>query len=180
MNHTGRQTGTSTTHVREWGRKRAEVNDTSISVASITQATRNRVIYEGARVITVDTATNAATAVTNPLYDEVVSAMRGRGGVEFGQEIMTRMGGRKTDETGSFAGHDCEYWEIAQLGSRSCVTPWGATLHLRSSIGGITIEQTAAEVRLGDGGPDAAFAYDASKVTEGPDIGALMNRMKSQ
>lgn len=178
MSHTGRQTGTTTTHVREWGRRRAEINDTSISVAGFTQQTRNRVIYEGPRVTTVDTATGAASAITNPLYDQVVAAMRGSDGVEFGQAIMTQMGARATGENGVFAGHECAYWEIPGLGTRTCVTPWGATLHLVTGMGGITIEQTATEVRIGDGGPDEAFAYDAASVTEGPDLGQLMDKMK--
>jgi len=178
MSHTGRQTGTTTTHVRDWGRSRAELADTTISVAGMTQRTHNRVVYEGARVITINLDTNAATAITNPLYDQVIAGMRGRTGVEFGQEIMTQMGGRPTGERGAFAGHDCDYWELPSLGARTCVTPWGATLHLVSSFGGISLEQTATEVRIGDGGPDEAFAYDAAAVTEGPDLGAMMEKMK--
>lgn len=178
MAHTGRQLGTTTTHVRDWGRRRVELNDTTLSVSGITARTNNRVIYDGARVITIEAGANAGTAITNPLYGQVVEAMRGRSGVEFGQQIMTQMGGRSTGESGSFAGHACDYWENASLGSRSCVTPWGATLHLRSNIGGITIEQTATEVRLGDGGPDRAFAYDAASITEGPNLGDIMGKMK--
>jgi len=178
--HSGSQSGTSTTHVREYGRKRVEINDTALSVAGMTHRTRTRVIYEGPRVITVDAQANTATAITNPLYEQVVAAMRGRSGVEFGEQIMTQMGGRKTGESGVFVGQSCEYWEIAQLGSRSCVTPWGATLHLRSSLGGVLLEQTATDVRLGDGGPDAAFAYDPAQITEGPNVGAIMNRLKAQ
>lgn len=174
MTHSGRQTGTTTMHVRDWGRRRAELNDTSISVAGYTQRVRNRVVYEGARVITVNLDNNTATAITNPLYDQVVAGMRGRTGVEFGREIMTQMGGRPTGERGSFAGHACEYWEAPSLGARTCVTQWGATLHLVSALGGVSVEQTATEVRVGDGGPDAAFAYDAASVTEGPNLGDIM------
>lgn len=176
--HSGRQTGTTTIHVRDWGRRWVEVNDTNLSASGINVPTRNRVIHEGARTITIDAASGRATAITNPLYDQVVDAMRGRSGVEFGQQIMTQMGGRETGESGAFAGHDCRYWEIASLGSRSCVTPWGATLHLTSALGGISLEQTAQEVRIGDGGPDEAFSYDPASVTEGPDVGDLMQQMR--
>jgi len=178
LTHTGRQTGTTTTHVRDWGRRRAELNDTTLSVSGVTQTIRNRVVYDGARAVTIDAATNAATATTNPLYDQVVESMRGRSGVEFGEQIMTRMGGRRTGEAGSFAGQACDYWEVAALSSRSCVTPWGATLYVRSGLGGIVVEQTATAVRMDDGGPDTAFAYDAANVTEGPNLGDVMARMK--
>ncbi|MDX2235020.1 MAG: hypothetical protein NW200_11045 [Hyphomonadaceae bacterium] len=177
MAHTGQQTGVSTLHVREWGRKRAEIKDLTINFAGMTQPMRERVINEGARIITIDPTSGAGSATDNPLYADVVEAMRGRDGVAFGAEIMTRMGGRRTGESGTFAGHACDYWEVAQLGTRSCVTPWGGTLRVSSALAGLTIEQTATEVRLGDGGPDDAFAYDPSKVTAAPDVGDILDKM---
>ncbi len=177
MTHSGSQTGTTTTHVRDWGRLRAEINDHSLSVAGMVQPTRNRIVFEGARATTIDAASNAATALDNPFYDQVVAAMRGRTGVEFGEQIMAQLGGRATGEKGSFAGEPCDYWEIAAVGSRSCVTPWGATLHLKTSFGGITLEQTATDLRVGDGGPDTAFAFDAASVTEAPDLTDLMSKL---
>ena len=101
--HSGRQSVTTTIHVRDWGRLWVEINDTNISAAGINVLTRNRVIHDGARIITIDTASGRATGVTNPLYDQIVAAMRGRSGVEFGRETMTQMGGRATGERGSFA-----------------------------------------------------------------------------
>lgn len=95
--------------MRAFGRTRAEVNETILAVAGIKQKTSNRVIYEGARVTTIDTKTSAGTSSINPLYDEVVTGMRGRTGVEYGKEIMTRVGGRPTGDKGSFAGHACDY-----------------------------------------------------------------------
>ncbi len=178
--HTGQQTGMSIEHVRDWGRRRAEITDTTLSVLGVTQRTNTRAVFEGPQVATIDLGAQAVTTMTNPLYDQIVAAMRGRDGVEAGREIMTRMGGRATGERGSFAGQDCEYWEVAQLGSRSCVAPWGATLHLRSSFGGIVIERTATEVRMGDGGPDEAFEYDASRATQAPNLQDIMGKIKGQ
>lgn len=93
-------------------------------------------------------------------------------------EIMTQMGGRATGENGNFAGHACAYWEIDQLGSSSCVTPWGATLHNRTSLAGVTIERTVTEVRMGDGGPDFAFAYDAARATQAPNLDDIRAKMR--
>jgi hypothetical protein len=177
--HSGRQTGTSTEHVRDWGRRRAEIADTTLSVSGVTQRTNTRAVYEGPKVTTIDLGTQAVTTMTNPFYDRIVAAMRGRDGVEVGREMMTQMGGRPTGERGNFAGQDCEYWEVAQLGSRSCVAPWGATLHIRSSMAGIVIEKTATQVLMGDGGPDAAFQYDASRATQAPNLQDVMDKMKS-
>lgn len=176
----GAESGSFTEHVRDWGRTRAEIKDVTLSMMGITQRTNTRVVYTGPQIATVDLATGNVTTAVNPLYTQVSEAMRGRDGVEFGQEIMTQMGGRATGESGNFAGHACDYWEIAQLNSRSCVTPWGATLHNRTSLAGVTMERTVSEVRIGDGGPDAAFQYDASRATAAPSLEDIRAKMQGR
>lgn len=112
------------------------------------------------------------------MYDLIVASMQGRPGTEFGEQIMRAMGATKTGSTGSFAGQSCAYWTLASAGLRTCVTDWGATPHVAASLGPVSYERKAVEVRVGDGGPDAAFAYDASKATAGPDLDALMQRAR--
>lgn len=160
----GSETGAFTEHVRDWGRTRVSIKNTSVT-APESRRVNSRVIYSGAEIVTVDLDTGAVTIVTNPLYAQVVEAMRGRDGVEFGREIMTQMGARSTGERGNFAGQACDYWEVEQLGSRSCVTTWGATLYNRTELPGVTLERTVTEVRMNDGGPDSAFQYDESRAT---------------
>jgi hypothetical protein len=174
---TGTESGDFVEHVRDWGRNRAEIKKTTLKFGSFTTDSATRTIYEGARVTTVDLKTGAVTSFNNGQYDAIVARMKGRSGVEFGKEIMTALGGVETGETGSFAGHDCVYWELASLGSRTCVTPWGGSLHTSASLAGVTFEKTAIEVRMGDGGPDDAFAYDASKAQEQPDPSELLKRL---
>ncbi len=175
---TGQQSGSVTEHNRAWGRKRVEINDTVLTVAGMTQKTRTRVIYDRASIITVDPDTGAATTTVNPMYDQLIGAMRGRSGVEMGKEMMVAMGGQSTGEQGSFAGQACEYWTVAAVGARSCVTPWGATLKQTTTFAGVTMDREAIEVRIGDGGPDDAYAYDASKATAGPDLKKAMDVLK--
>lgn len=175
---TGVEEGDVTEHVREWGRLRAEIKNTTMSVAGFTQETKQRGIFEGPKIATVDDTTGAVTLATNPMYDGIVARMKGKSGVDFGKEMMAQMGGVETDEKGSFAGHDCQYWEIASLSSKTCVTEWGGTLHSVVNMGGMSFEKTAIEVRMNDGGPDEAFAYDASKATEAPNLQDLMKQMQ--
>jgi cytochrome c5 len=175
---TGSETGPVTEHVREWGRRRAEIKDTMLTMMGIERRTHQRVIYDGARIATVDLDTGAVTVTTNPMYDQVVAAMRGRTGVEFGEEIMTQMGGRRTGERATIADHECEYWELPQLGARNCVTAWGGTLHTSVSLGPVSFERRAREVRMGDGGPDAAFEYDASRATQAPSLDDVRRKMQ--
>ncbi len=175
---TGAEEGDVTEHVRDWGRKRAEIKDTSMSIAGFTQETKQRLIYDGDQIITIDETTGNVTTSVNPFYDAIVSRMKNKSGVEYGKEIMAQFGGRETGEKGKFAGHECDYWEVASAGTKSCVTSWGATLHSSTNMGGVTMEKTAVEVRMDDGGPDSAFEYDASKAQEAPDISKIMQQMK--
>lgn len=173
---TGVEAGSVVEHVRDWGARRAEITDTKLTAAGMTIEKSTRVVFEGAKVTTIDTRTGAVTQITNPLYDQIVGAMRGRSAIEFGEQMMRSMNGEKTGETAKIAGETCNWWQITQLGTRTCVTEWGASLATRSSLGGMSFEKEATEIRLDDGGPDEAFAYDPAKVQAGPDIGALLER----
>ena len=165
---TGSETGSVTEHVRDWGRVRSEIGKSTTKIGGMSVARDNRIVYEGAKVTTIDAKTAQITSTTNPFYPTFVSAMKGKDPMKFGEEMMTRMGGRKTGEKANIASHDCEYWTLMSV--KTCVTAWGATLHTSSSMAGIAKERKATEVRLGDKGPDAAFAYDASKAKAQPNI----------
>ena len=177
---TGTETGDFTEHVREWGRKRAEIKKTTTSIAGMSHATATRTVFDGAKMVATDLNTGAVTVMTNPMYNDVVSRMQGKSGVEGGKEMMLAMGGKPTGETGSFAGASCDYWELAQLATRMCITTWGATVMQSAKMGPMTIDKIAVEVREGDGGPDDAFAYDAAKAAQAPDMGELMKGAKGQ
>lgn len=165
-------------HARNWGAQRVEVKKTVTKVVGITQKVDQRIVYEGAKVTTIDNATGAVSTMTNPLYDQVVASMRGKTGVVYGKELLRASGGRETGEKGTFAGQACDYWEVPSLGARSCVTPWGATLKLTSRLGGISVEKTATEVRIGDPGPASAYQYDDSKAVQQPNLQDIMKKMQ--
>lgn len=177
---TGREAGTFTEHVRDWGRRRVEINDMTLSVAGRSLRNQTRALFDGPEIATVNLETGDVVTTSNPFYTEVVEAMRGRDGVEFGRETMTRMGGRETGESGNFAGHDCDYWEVATLGTQSCVTPWGATLRVETNLAGVELTRTVTEVRLGDGGPDAAFEVDRAQAKAAPSLQDIRAKMRGE
>lgn len=176
----GAETGEIIEHVRDWGRKRVEIKNTTLSVSGFTKETATRTIYDGASIVTVESGTGAATTTDNPLYNTMVARMKGKSGVDFGRELMTQMGGSATGEKGSFAGESCDYWELAQMGVKTCVAPWGGSLKTVANLGGISFDKTATEIRIGDGGPDDAFSYDPSKATAGPDLNQLIQQMRQK
>lgn len=174
----GSQTGTVTTHVRDWGRLRVEIRDAEMAVMGFTQPDRQRVIYDGAQIISIDQTTGAATITDNPIYDSLVQAMDGEDGVSFGRRAMVAMGGQPTGASDNIAGQSCEYWSVARMaGQTVCVTEEGLTLATSTAMGPISVTQTATEVRLGDGGPDDAFDYDPDAVSTMPNLQDIMNSM---
>ncbi|MGH6951402.1 MAG: hypothetical protein ACREH4_11040 [Vitreimonas sp.] len=166
MTHSGGITGTTTTHVRDWGRQQAILNDMTLSAGETSYPYENRMIIDGLRIVTIDAnGVASATAATDNNQD--APERHGRSWMEHYEHVMIPIGARRTGETGSFAGQRCEYWEIPSLGARDCITSWGWTLYRTNTIVDVG-EEAATEVRIGDGGPDAAFAYDPSRIVEEP------------
>ena len=163
VTHRGAISGTTTTYVRDWGRRQAIVNDMVMSAGDVEQPYRNRWIMEGARIVVIDES-GAATGETLADYEANWAEWRGRSAMERFASQMS-LGARRTGEVGSFAGQRCEYWEAPTMGMRDCVTPWGLTVYESFTFASVS-ETIATEVRIGDGGPDAVFAYDPSTVTE--------------
>lgn len=174
---TGVEAGDVVEHVRDYGRRRVEIKKTVMNYGGTSHAADTRMVFEGANVVSIDNSTGAITTVANPLYDTIVARMKGRSGAEFGRAMMMEMGGRATGEKGQFAGESCEYWELLSVGARMCVAEWGGVLHTVANMGGISFERTAAEVRMDDGGPDSAFAYDKSKAAAAPGVEELMSKI---
>jgi len=174
-NQTGIETGSIVEHVRDCGRLRVEIKNTQTSMMGFTTSTSQRVIYDGPKIITVDNTTGQVTVADNPMYDNMVAAMQNsqQSGVELGEAFATGMGGVATGETGTFAGEDCAYWSVPQLGSTFCLASWGATLHSRTAMGPAQMERTVFEI-LDDAGSDSAFQYDLNAAQPIPNLQDLM------
>ncbi len=155
---TGTESGTVTEYARSWGLERSEVFETSVQRGMRSIEKRERKVYRSGRVTTINARNGRSRSANAPFHGQVLEASQGRRPEDAGALIMAAVGGTATGETGRFAGHDCTYYENRAIGSTICVTDWGGTLHLRVRFLGADYERTATEVRLGDGGPDSAFA----------------------
>ncbi len=94
---TGNQSGSWVEHVRDWGNRRVEIKNLTMSVTvpglpTQTQTQNDRTIYDGDQIININQDTGATTVTTNPLYDNLVQSMGDSDGVEYGQMLMTQMG----------------------------------------------------------------------------------------
>jgi hypothetical protein len=172
------ESGAVTEHVSDWGNKRVEIKDLTFKYAGIVKTTKQRVIYDGAEVVTVDLTTGAVTKMNNPMYDKIVASMKDKQGVEYGKAWATAMGGAPTGKTLKYAGHDCAEWSMPGMGTSICVTPSGITLFNATKMGPIASTRKVAELKLGDGGPDGVYAYDATKVKVQPNLQDIMKKAR--
>lgn len=163
--HTGAVTGTTTTYVRDWGRRAAILTDTTLTIGGVARRTHNRIVIDGPRMITIED-TGAATAMPLSDYASVRAQFRGVSAHDRIARQFAEGGIRRTGETGVFAGEPCEYWATSpEFGQRTCMTSWGFGLYDGNTVANVH-EERATQVIIGDGGPDSAFEYDALHVTE--------------
>jgi hypothetical protein len=174
------ESGAITEHTDAWGNKRVEIKDLTMSYAGIKQATKQRVIYDGATIVTVDLTTGAVTKIENPLYDKITDSMKAKGtsGVEYGKEWATAMGAAPTGKTHTYAGLDCDEWSMPNLGTTICVAKNGILLRTETKMGPVNTTRTATKVMLDEGGSAEAYAYDASKVQAVPDLKEIMKKAR--
>jgi hypothetical protein len=172
------ESGTIVEHVSDWGNKRVEIKNLTLSFGGIKQVTGQRLIYDRAEIATVDLQTGAVTKVANPIYDKVAASMRGKPGAEYGREWAKALGAASTGKVASYAGHSCEVWAIASLGTTFCITGSGITVYTEVRMGPVASTRTAKEVKLGYGGPAEAYVYDASKVRTTPNLQDIMKKAR--
>ncbi len=158
--HEGAASGWSETCMSNWGNLVVERREITMKVMGIENKESKKVITKGPDIITIDYLTNKATKTRNPMYDSMKKQVSKKGGVKTGEDVMKAMGGQKTNRTGRFAGYPCTYWTL--MGSESCVSKEGLTLHVKAGAMGINNIQTAVEVKKGKG-----CSTDAAKVPAG-------------
>lgn len=152
------QNGTEELVFDQYGIREMKTTNTEFAVAGITQKTSQMVLTEGDKIHSADLATKSGTVIQNPLYQNIVDLSKQKDLKDFGEAMMKQLGGKKTGSD-TVAGKDCEVWEIASLGSTSCV--WkGVTLRTVSKIAGVDVLIEATEVNEGSV-PDSAFEFPA-------------------
>ncbi|WP_226634631.1 hypothetical protein [Brevundimonas poindexterae] len=162
---------TKTEYVRDWGHRRVEVFESP--------SDSMRVVYEGGLAWAILPPNDQVFEREDPTSDILAARISEAEGNTFGQRrMMASVGALPTGETGTFAGHECEYYQASAPGQsgrvRVCVADWGGVLYMKAASPGGEIEVVATTVRLGDGGPDSAFEFDragAQRVTPSSPVG---------
>jgi hypothetical protein len=172
----GMRSGTKTVHTKNWGRTRVEIEDATMNMMGVTRAEKKRVIMDGRNIATIDEAAKTVTTTVNPTYDRIATSVKGKDGAELGRAFMSSLGHTPTGAKGSYGGEACDVWSNAQLGQELCVTSDGLVVFIRMNLMGVSMTETATEVRRGDGGPDSAYAMPNYPTSQMPNLGDLMKR----
>lgn len=162
----GMTKGSEVLEFKDWGRRAATRSIHTVSMMGMIQETRQLTIIDGEWVYNVDLSKNTATQIKNPFYS-ALSERTGQSLPETGADMMKAMGGGKVGED-TMLGKACDWWEIQQLMSKSCI--WkGIGLKTIAGPKGMQITHTAVNIQLINI-PDSRFSLPPNvKIVQGED-----------
>lgn len=163
------QQGTTTRCHRDYAYEQYEIQNLTVGFGGFTQSQNQHNITIGDTIYAINLSTNTGTKTTNPMYDQIVSAMQGSDPADVGNAFIAAMGFTATGATKTIADTTCDVYDSAMMGT-ACLTDDG--IMLEQSIMGSTM--VATNVSIGDGGSDANYAlYQNVAITEGPDLSSM-------
>lgn len=166
------QNGSITRCHREYGYKQYEIQNITIGIAGFTQTQNSHNITIGDTIYAIDLENNSGTKTTNPMYQNLTSAMEDNDAEEMSDAFISAMGYSPTGETKTIADNECTVYDSGQAGT-ICLTAGGLMLE-QIILGNAT---TAVDVAIGDGGDNANYTlYEQVTITDGPDLSNLFNQ----
>jgi len=162
----GMTKGSEVLEFKDWGRKAATRSKHTVSIMGMTQETNQLTIIDGEWVYNVDLSKNLATKIKNPFYAHL-SEQGSQSLPETGADMMKAMGGKEVGKD-TILGKACDWWEIQQLMSKSCI--WkGIGLKTIAGPPGMEIIHTAVNIKLMKI-PDSRFSLPPNvKIVKGED-----------
>lgn len=177
----GMQTGTETLYFDRWGMREAKYTQTEIKAGTIVVKQNRITLLDGEWTYNVDLDSKTGTKIPTPLLKELTGAAKreDKDATEIGEEMMTRMGGRKIG-TETVLGKPCDVWEIKNMNTKSWV--WqGVTLKSIVNMMGKT--QTTEATRLQDNVniPEGKLTLPPNvKITEGADPMDMLKNLRKK
>ena len=151
-----------TEHIRDWGYRRSEV---------LLGGSRLHMVHEDGRVWISSSDFPGVFVQNDEVAASLVAHMDDQPELSIGHRRMLLSGLSPTGRTGEFAGHACRYYrspdDLTSGKIEACTADWGAMLYSKvepAQYEAMTI--VASAVRIGDGGPDEAFAIDKVNARE--------------
>lgn len=163
--------GTTKRCHRDYAHEVFEIQKLKMGIAGFTQSQNQHNITIGDIIYSINLSTNSGTKTKNPMYDSLVSSMKGKSAKEMSNAFVAGMGYSPTGATKKIADHNCNVFNSAQMGN-VCLTEDG--LMLEQNFMGNTTK--AVNVAVGEAGDDANYTlYKKVPISEGPDLSNMPN-----
>ncbi len=160
----GSSSGTETLRWSHWGDREVRETHTAGKVMGIPQRQNSLTILQGVWQYQIDLDQRSGTKMKNPMLESMQE--QGHDPQEVGREMLKSMGGRMIG-TDVVLGRSCELWEVANVGTRTCI--WnGIALKTQANVLGMISMNTVA-TRIDDSArhSDEVFALPGDvKFTE--------------
>ncbi len=167
--------GTSTKCHRKYAQEQVDIQHTKVGFGGFTQEQNTHNIIIKDIIYSIDLDKGTAKRTTNSNYDELAASMKGKNAKDTSEAFLAALDYTPTGETKTIAGHKCNVYS-GPIGN-GCFMPNG--LMLEQSVMGTTI--LATKVTLNNGGDNSNYTlYKKYDVTEGPDVGAILDMMGKQ
>jgi hypothetical protein len=156
---------------RAHGHESYEIQNFTMGIAGFKQTQNQHTIIIGDTIYAIDLANKTGTRTKNPMYDSLVTSMKGKSTEEMSNAFITGMGYSPTGESRTVANMKCRVYRSAQMGT-VCLTD--DALMLEQSFMGNTTR--AVKVAVGEEGDDAGYSlYKDVEISEGPDLSDMPN-----
>lgn len=174
----GNTKGDKIQYSKDWGRTVCwkEVSESKIpNVGTIKKNEQiiTRIVNGEQWIYTINLDDNTGTRMKNPMFADVYKSIQGRNPKEFSEEFMTGMGGKVTGER-VVNGEKCKEWVLTG-GAKACVTEDLITVESSVDMAGISIKETAVEIKRNASEPGDVCEIGSAKITE-TDISELMKQ----
>lgn len=165
----GNAKGEKTQYSKDWGRTLCWKEVSEATMPGVGTVKKNEqivtTIKDGEQwIYTVNLGDNTGTKIKNPMFSEIYASMVGKDPKEFSEKFMTDMGGKIVGEK-VVNGEKCKLWEIGG-GAKACVTDDLITVESSVDMAGISVKETAIEVKRNSPEPDNICDLGSAKIVE--------------
>ena len=165
----GNSAGEKTEYSGDWGRTLCWVETSQAKVPEGgTIRVNEKVItkIEGGDqwIIKINLDDNTGTKMKNPMFPEIFKRIKGKDPKEFTQEFMTNMGAKQIGEK-VVSGEKCEEWVIGE-GAKTCITDDVVRVESSLVLEGVSIKETAVEVKRNAQEPAGICGTGSAVITE--------------
>ncbi len=165
----GNSKGEKIQYSKDWGRVLCWKEVSEITMPGVGTVKKNekiitRVDDENQWIYTINLDDNTGTKMKNPMFAGIYASIQGRDPKEFSKEFMTSMGGKVIGEK-VVNGEKCSEWEIPG-GAKTCLTEDLITVESSVDIAGVSVRETAVDVKRNSSEPENICDPGSAQITE--------------